>query len=804
MEIQHPLRAYLLQHGKVLIGDTAVALWTVLAMAKEPAFQGTRTWRRLESALHRFMGVEVLGGKPQPDSASFWKALLKAEAAIASPDPSVPMRELWTRAAMDGVVPDTVHIGTSGLPLSSVFVTSSEDLGRLAKRRARPTVILDETTLRIWVKAGAKRLDDLVLDSWESAGPDTLLISAVPELAEVMRPGDCVTGRYRPVTNLRLSLEGVPEEVPCLFRNGVMLLDLDRLFRCSRAARLESIVRELAGSGWLKCSVVDALRVLGDAGIDQRRAYVAAGATLPEKLLRAVGERREPLLEVLGDLSNLEFIRNRTALEIAHLVLALQGPGTFKDLQKTLEDEGLRPPQRWNGPEAGSFLESIGFPANFALPLDERREPEEFISGPMELRPLHDFQEEVLTGLKELLSSTSIRRRVVVSLPTGGGKTRVTVEAAVRLILAPPSGARSVLWVAQTDELCEQAVQSFKQVWVNLGALGTDLRIIRLWGGNPNPASHPRKDPVVVVASIQTLNSRIRSESLNWLNEPGIVVVDECHHAITPSYTNLLRWLDMMPSKAAAEKRPEPPIVGLSATPFRTDEDESTRLAKRFDNAWLPSDQPSLYSRLRAQGVLAEPIYEALDSGVMLLAEEIDRFSAMPQPWEGLEFENLLEQLNQRLATIESRSEKIVDVIQRSSERAILLFANSVIHGEEMAARLNLAGIPAAAVSGTSSPAVRRYFLDCFKRGELRVLCNHSVLTTGFDAPNTDMVLIARQVFSPVRYMQIVGRGLRGIKNGGTAVCRIVTVMDNLGRFKDRHPFYYCQHNFAAWTGSEV
>jgi superfamily II DNA or RNA helicase len=260
----------------------------------------------------------------------------------------------------------------------------------------------------------------------------------------------------------------------------------------------------------------------------------------------------------------------------------------------------------------------------------------------------------------------------------------------------------------------------------------------------------------------------------------------------------------MMPSKAAAEKRPEPPIVGLSATPFRTDEDESTRLAKRFDNAWLPSDQPSLYSRLRAQGVLAEPIYEALDSGVMLLAEEIDRFSAMPQPWEGLEFENLLEQLNQRLATIESRSEKIVDVIQRSSERAILLFANSVIHGEEMAARLNLAGIPAAAVSGTSSPAVRRYFLDCFKRGELRVLCNHSVLTTGFDAPNTDMVLIARQVFSPVRYMQIVGRGLRGIKNGGTAVCRIVTVMDNLGRFKDRHPFYYCQHNFAAWTGSEV
>ena len=77
----------------------------------------------------------------------------------------------------------------------------------------------------------------------------------------------------------------------------------------------------------------------------------------------------------------------------------------------------------------------------------------------------------------------------------------------------------------------------------------------------------------------------------------------------------------------------------------------------------------------------------------------------------------------------------------------------------------------------------RRHFLDRFQRSEIRVLCNHSVLTTGFDAPRTEMVLISRQVFSPVRYMQMVGRGLRGEKNGGTARCRIVTMVDNLGRY---------------------
>ena len=111
-----------------------------------------------------------------------------------------------------------------------------------------------------------------------------------------------------------------------------------------------------------------------------------------------------------------------------------------------------------------------------------------------------------------------------------------------------------------------------------------------------------------------------------------------------------------------------------------------------------------------------------------------------------------------------------------------------------MAARLNLSGIGAAAISGSTPNVARRYFLERFQGGAIRVLCNHSVLTTGFDAPRTDMVLIARQVFSPVRYMQMVGRGLRGEKNGGTAQCRIVTVADNLGRFADRHPFHYCKN----------
>jgi superfamily II DNA or RNA helicase len=178
-----------------------------------------------------------------------------------------------------------------------------------------------------------------------------------------------------------------------------------------------------------------------------------------------------------------------------------------------------------------------------------------------------------------------------------------------------------------------------------------------------------------------------------------------------------------------------------------------------------------------------------------LIEAELVQLGALDK-WEGLDFENILKAINQRLAVDESRNQLLVDRIHHASERSILFFANSVKHAEEIAARLHLAGVPAAAVSGTTPTSARRYFLDRFQRGEIRVLCNHSVLTTGFDAPRTDMVLIARQVFSPVRYMQMVGRGLRGEKNGGTQRCRIVTVLDNLREFEGKHPFHYCERYF--------
>lgn len=796
-DVHHPLPWFVLSHGGVQIGTSATApLRALVARHNESAVHSLPEWNHIKSTLDRLNAAFPTVSVTQSDLRTFWDAMVTALVTPHALEDDT-LADLWLGAGKDGVVPTELPASTGRVPLSAVFVTTSVDLAHRARAHGRIVVALDPPTMQLWRMAGAQDLAGLIQAQWDAiAGPPQHLTDVVPELADVLRADVLEVARCQRVTGLQLRIGNTAQAAPCLMWDGTLHLDLEQLAPLSRAERLRRLLAEIAASGWLDGSPEDALLRLGDAHVDERRSHVAQGATLAERLLRAVGSRVEPLFDAVGEpLCDMDFVRQCTPQQLAELVLAQRGPSTLTALRDSLEEEGLQPPAQWNTTAALVFVTSLGFPAEFAASAKARREPEEFISGPIDLPPLHDFQQEVFEGLRSLLSYGTGRRRAVISLPTGGGKTRVTVEAAVRLVLAGENASRSVVWIAQTDELCEQAVQAFRQVWVNLGAQRTDLRIVRLWGGNPNPARQELDKPIVVVASIQTLNNRFGA-GLEWFRKPGLVVVDECHHAITPSYTALLRWLDAEATRPGAPEKDEPPILGLSATPFRTDDDESQRLARRFDSRWLPPDQEQLYARLRAQGVLAQPRYEPLESGVGLTDDELDRLAQIGSTWEGLDFENLLEAINQRLAGDVRRNERLVECIESSVEHSILFFTNSVAHSEEMAARLNLAGIGAAAISGSTPTPARRYFLDRFQRGHIRVICNHSVLTTGFDAPRTDMVLIARQVFSPVRYMQMVGRGLRGEKNGGTASCRIVTVVDNLGRFQDRHPYHYCRHYF--------
>lgn len=783
-QVSHPLFWFIRQHGHLALGSHVVRLATVLTCRER-----TRWVKEWNGYIPHFDRLSQLVGapalpQPKPEQLKqFWQVLF-AHYATPQAIEQDALGELWSAAGCYGQAPETLL----DRPLTQIHVTASAHLARRGRALGWMAVTLAADTLELWLQKGALPLESQFRPKWDHApGEAAPLLSVAPELAAVLKD-DCTVSCLL-VENLRLGGEEMDQAIPCMYWEGRLLLDPGQLDALPRSQRLAAILDEAAAANWLNRSADQAKRELADAEVEARRAHVAAAASLEERVFRAVGERRESLLQVIGAAGNA-IPNDCPPLDLARLALTMRGPALLQQLKGALQEEGLQPPGRWGSDEARAFVASLGFPETFAVSATARRDAEEQISGPIRLPELHDYQNEVIAGLRQLIESGTGRRRAVVSLPTGAGKTRVTVQAAVELVLRPENGRRLLLWIAQTDELCEQAVQSFRQVWLNRGAERTDLRIVRFWGRHQNPAASAGNQPTVVVASIQTLNSRIGKEGSTWLNEPGLVVVDECHHAITPSYTGLLRWLDAQ----APGERPEPPIIGLSATPFRGagDEDENLRLARRFDQRWLPANQQALHETLTRRGILARADHEALRSPAVPPQELLGRLETATE----IGFDNILNELNEWLASDEDRNRLLLDTIRTSSQRSILFFTLSRAHSEEMAVRLNLLGITAHAIDGDTPASARREFLERFQSGETRVLCNHSVLTTGFDAPKTDMVLIARHVRSPVRYMQMVGRGLRGVANGGTERCRIVTVRDNLGRFGERLPYDFCAKYF--------
>ena len=519
---------------------------------------------------------------------------------------------------------------------------------------------------------------------------------------------------------------------------------------------------------WLSLSVAEAEAVLVKADAARAAALADSSGTIEERLLRLVGP------DVLWGLTLFAHADRSDVddLSVARVFLAEHGCLALRVLRDELAAQGFNPPWRWGTDAAREFAVSLGLPPEFASSANRRRDPQEIVEGPPPPSALHDFQEEAVRALRAVVASSG--DRAMLSLPTGAGKTRVMVETLVAETLRRPDRGRYVLWIAQQDELCEQAVGTFKRIW-RQGGTPESLTIHRVWAGNrPKRAEGPQ----VVVATIQTFVRLGDDPRYRWLCSPTVVVVDEAHHAIAPSYTQLLRVL------ATEVPKRRMPFVGLSATPHRRDglSEESLRLAKRFDDRLIPSmeKQWALQEALEERGILARADHLVLElpSDEQLTdaeREHVKTYCEFPP--------SVLE----RLARDKERNEVILDRVEghlgEVRDGRVLLFSASVNHAHLLAAELALRGIRSASVDGGTPSALRRYFLREFATGEIRVMVNCGVLTTGFDEPKVTAVVVARPTLSPVLYQQMIGRGLRGPANGGTASCEIITVADNFQRF---------------------
>jgi superfamily II DNA or RNA helicase len=510
------------------------------------------------------------------------------------------------------------------------------------------------------------------------------------------------------------------------------------------------------------------------------------------RVLAAVGEgplrTRLPrgLLAILEDDG-----QQLTGEAFAELALAVYGIDVLRIYRTELQDQGLEPPSQWGGSaKALAFVRRLGFSREYAGFDQPSRSPLLEVEGPPNVPDLHPYQRTIIDEFRRLLRGELEGKRSLLSLPTGAGKTRVAVDALIEAVRH--DGLRGpILWVAQSDELCEQAVQTWSFVWRGLGPERERLAISRLWGRNEaEPVDEAAAQ--VVVATIQKLQGCFSEPEYTWLADAGCLVIDEAHHSTTPSYTELLRWLKLDQSKQTR------PLVGLTATPYRgINEVETRRLVSRYGKRRLDEvafgDQ-NPYPLLQEQGILAGVEHRLLEGARVELSPNelahVKKMHVLPPRAEGV------------LGRSVERNRRILEeIISLPEDWTILLFATSVDHAQTMAALLTLEGIPAKPITGLTDDGPRRHFIEEFRQKRIRVLTNYNVLTQGFDAPAVRAVIVARPTFSPNLYQQMVGRGLRGRLNGGKDTCLIVNVEDNVVSFGEALAFRDFEY---LWDGGRT
>lgn len=494
-----------------------------------------------------------------------------------------------------------------------------------------------------------------------------------------------------------------------------------------------------------------------------------------------VGTRVLPLLPI-GTQSDrpalkraaLRMIRSRPRLifsspDLRKTLLRNLDPGKIDELEHRVAKEG------WVG--EGSLAEHLTSPAVWPIVSGFfGLEPDELANAARELpRQSIETQFGLFAHQRSVVRRTygkigSGYGRTLIHMPTGAGKTRTAIHYIARIL--NESEPCVVAWLASSRELLEQAAETFETAWAALG--NRPLVLHRFWG-DYNDAPGDLTDGVVIggLAKLHAWRSRDSTGFLRLSARTRLIVMDEAHQAIAPTYRAVIEGL--------ADAGKADAVLGLSATPGRSWNDitKDEELARFFGGSKVVLevegyDNPVEY--LLVEGYLARPEFSRI--------EYQPETSPSPEALKRLaRLDDYSDDMLEKLAMDTGRNVAVIDgvrdLIDRGHQR-IILFAASVGHAEDLAAALSAYEIESLVVTGGTPTARRSAILKTFKSPAARpiVVCNFGVLTTGFDAPRTSAAIIARPTKSLVLFSQMVGRATRGIKAGGNATCEILTVHD--------------------------
>jgi ATP-dependent helicase IRC3 len=354
----------------------------------------------------------------------------------------------------------------------------------------------------------------------------------------------------------------------------------------------------------------------------------------------------------------------------------------------------------------------------------------------MNLRP---YQQQCLERI--LARYKEGRRRLLVSLPTGTGKTVVFAKLPAFLKMK-----NRMLVLAHREELLEQAAAKFVKVAPEL-SIGIEQ------GSRTAPP-----DARIVLASVPTVGRRESSRLLRLDPEQFyLVVVDEAHHAVAPSYRRIFEHFGLF---AEGTRRL---LVGFTATPRRGDHET---LAEVFEEVAYAKSLPEMVRSGYLCAVRGWRVRSSIDIAAVRLRHG-----------------DFVEGDLARAVDVPERNRLVVGAYEKIAPgRRAVVFCVNVAHVKALAGAFAEGGIRAAPVWGAMAHDDRRDALQRFRDGHIDVLTNCNVLTEGFDEPRVDCILMARPTRSQLLYAQMVGRGTR-LHDAKSDVV-VIDIVDNSERHK--------------------
>lgn len=359
---------------------------------------------------------------------------------------------------------------------------------------------------------------------------------------------------------------------------------------------------------------------------------------------------------------------------------------------------------------------------------------------------LRSYQEEAVTHAVDFFNSVG-KHRPILELPTASGKSIIIAHIAKSL-------KSNVLVLQPSKELLEQNYIKYAEV----------------------TAEHPELPPATVYSAsvgikergqvtFATIGSIYKNPEL--FSDVEYVIVDECHFVPPKRDSMYVSFFSEIDAK----------VLGLTATPYRLKTYTDPFSGKKYSKInLLNREKPSFFNKF----LYNVPTSRMYEEGFLCPVNYIT------MNWDGsfLEFnstgaeysENSVKEALERNQIIQ-RIPGIVNQAFQKGQRSCLVFVRSVEEARHLASITPFSEY----LHALTPKKDRARIIKSFKNGGIKTLYNVAVLTTGFDYPELDTIIVARPTMSLALFVQMVGRGIRIAP--GKEKCSLVDMCGNLERF---------------------